>query len=110
MPTIQMPVINSPITRRQASSTSSVPKVDEKVDRAALDGANEALPKVDLTPAVKQLVLEFLNVLINDYGCDDKNSMLTDRTFSRPGRPEIPISTGNVIWRSTSSSGTIRTD
>ena len=63
------------------ASVSSVPKVDEKVDRAALDAANAALPKVDLTPAVKQLVLEFLNVLINDYGCDDKNSMLTDRTF-----------------------------
>lgn len=63
------------------ASVSSVPKVNEKVDRAALDGANDALPKVDLTPAVKQLVLAFLNVLINDYGCDDKNSMLTDRTF-----------------------------
>jgi len=63
------------------ASVSSVPDVSEKVDRASLDGANEALPKVDLTSAVKQLVLEFLNVLTNDYGCDDKNSMLTDRTF-----------------------------
>ncbi len=64
-----------------ASTSSNVREVDEKVDRAALDAANTAMPKVDLTPAVKQLVLEFLNVLINDYGCDDKNSMLTDRTF-----------------------------
>lgn len=63
------------------ASASSAPKVTDKVDRAALDGANGTLPKIDLTPAVKQLVLEFLNVLINDYGCDDKNSMLTDRTF-----------------------------
>ena len=63
------------------ASISRAPEIDEKVDRAALDAANEALPKVDLTPAVKQLVLEFLNVLINDYGCDDKNSLLTDRTF-----------------------------
>lgn len=63
------------------ASTSSGPEITEKVDRSALDEANAALPKVDLTPAVKQLVLEFLNVLINDYGCDDKNSMLTDRTF-----------------------------
>jgi MoxR-like ATPase len=63
------------------ANVSRAPEIDEKVDRAALDAANEALPKVDLTPAVKQLVLEFLNVLINDYGCDDKNSLLTDRTF-----------------------------
>ena len=62
-------------------SVSTPPELTEKVPRAALDEANAALPKVDLTPAVKQLMLEFLNVLINDYGCDDKNSMLTDRTF-----------------------------
>lgn len=49
-----------------ASTSSNVREVDEKVDRAALDAANTAMPKVDLTPAVKQLVLEFLNVLIND--------------------------------------------
>ena len=26
-------------------------------------------------------MLEFLNVLLNDYGCNDSNSLLTDRTF-----------------------------
>ena len=36
---------------------------------------------MDLTAAVKQLLLEFLSVLLNDYGLTDKNSLLTDRTF-----------------------------
>jgi MoxR-like ATPase len=56
-------------------------EIAEKVDRLVLDGANAAIPKVDLTPAVKQLLLEFLNVLLNDYGLNDSNSLLTDRTF-----------------------------
>ena len=52
-----------------------------RVTRAVLDSATELLPKVDLTAAVKDLLLEFLNVLLNDYGCNDGNSLLTDRTF-----------------------------
>jgi MoxR-like ATPase len=57
------------------------PEVEQKVDRLVLDGANALLPKVELTAAVKQLLLEFLNVLLNDYGLTDKNSLITDRTF-----------------------------
>ena len=57
------------------------PDVEQKVNRLVLDNANALLPKVDLTAAVKQLLLEFLNVLLNDYGLTDKNSLLTDRTF-----------------------------
>ena len=51
------------------------------MNRLVLDNANVLLPKVDLTAAVKQLLLEFLSVLLNDYGLTDKNSLLTDRTF-----------------------------
>lgn len=57
------------------------PEVAAKVNRAVLDDAHTLLPAVDLTDAVKQLLLEFLNVLLNDYGLDDTNSLLTDRTF-----------------------------
>jgi MoxR-like ATPase len=57
------------------------PEVEQQVNRAALDDAYTTLPTVDLTPPVKQLLLEFLNVLLNDYGLDDSNSLLTDRTF-----------------------------
>ena len=56
------------------------PDVEHKVNRLVLDNAN-AVAKVDLTAAVKQLLLEFLSVLLNDYGLTDKNSLLTDRTF-----------------------------
>jgi MoxR-like ATPase len=57
------------------------PEVVQKTDRAALDRANAALPRVDLTATVKQLLLDFLSVLLNDYGLNDSNSLLTDRTF-----------------------------
>jgi MoxR-like ATPase len=52
-----------------------------KVNRAVLDAANATVPEVDLTAQVKQLLLEFLNVLLNDYHLNDSNSLLTDRTF-----------------------------
>jgi MoxR-like ATPase len=52
-----------------------------KVNRAVLDTANATVPQVDLTAQVKQLLLELLNVLLNDYHLNDSNSLLTDRTF-----------------------------
>ena len=57
------------------------PEVEHKVDQSVLDGANTLLPSVDLTQPLKQLLLEFLSVLLNDYGLTDKNSLITDRTF-----------------------------
>jgi MoxR-like ATPase len=57
------------------------PEATVKVNRSVLAEAHELLPAVDLTEAVKQLLLEFLNVLLNDYGLNDTNSLLTDRTF-----------------------------
>ncbi|MGQ4809639.1 ATPase RavA [Candidatus Entotheonellaceae bacterium PAL068K] len=58
-----------------------VPEITEKTDRVVLDRAYTSLPHVDLSAAVKHLLLEFLNVLLNDYGLNDSNSLLTDRTF-----------------------------
>jgi MoxR-like ATPase len=52
-----------------------------KVNRAVLDAANATVPQIDLTAEVKQLLLELLNVLLNDYHLNDSNSLLTDRTF-----------------------------
>src|SRR2546426_5940588 len=52
-----------------------------KVSRAVLDAASVLVPQVDLTAPVKQLLLELLNVLLNDYNLNDSNSLLTDRTF-----------------------------
>jgi len=56
-------------------------QLSPKVSRVILDAANTAVPQVDLTAPVKQLLLELLNVLLNDYNLNDSNSLLTDRTF-----------------------------
>jgi MoxR-like ATPase len=56
-------------------------RVSPHVSRGLLDAASATLPKVELTAPVKQLLLEFLNVLLNDYGLNDSNSLITDRTF-----------------------------
>ncbi|MGE3536094.1 MAG: AAA family ATPase [Candidatus Tectimicrobiota bacterium] len=56
-------------------------RVEPKVSRTVLDEANAAVPRVDLTTEVKQLLLELLNVLLNDYNLNESNSLLTDRTF-----------------------------
>jgi MoxR-like ATPase len=56
-------------------------KLSPKVSRAVLDAASVTVPKIDLTAPVKQLLLELLNVLLNDYNLNDSNSLLTDRTF-----------------------------
>ncbi|MBM3225191.1 MAG: MoxR family ATPase, partial [Candidatus Tectomicrobia bacterium] len=55
--------------------------ISPKVSRAILDAANALVPQVDLTAEVKQLLLELLNVLLNDYNLNESNSLLTDRTF-----------------------------
>lgn len=63
------------------AASTMAPSIDGKVQRMVLDDANTVLPTVDLTAEVKQLLLDFLSVLLNDYGLDDSNSLLTDRTF-----------------------------
>lgn len=52
-----------------------------KVTRVVLDEATALLPKVNLTVEVRNLLLELLSTLINDYNLTEKNSLLTDRTF-----------------------------
>jgi len=56
-------------------------QMSPKVSRPILDQANTLVPQVDLTGEVRQLLLELLNVLLNDYNLNESNSLLTDRTF-----------------------------
>ncbi|MCZ6875094.1 MAG: AAA family ATPase [bacterium] len=63
------------------AASSTTERITDKVERAVLDEANSVLPTVDLTAELKQLLLDFLSLLLNDYGLDDNNSLLTDRTF-----------------------------
>jgi len=50
-------------------------------DRAALDAAYAALGGVDFPRAPREALLEVLRILRAEYGCDETNSLLTDRTF-----------------------------
>jgi MoxR-like ATPase len=50
-------------------------------DRAALDAAYAALAGVAVPPRVREALLELLRILRAEYGCDEGNSLLTDRSF-----------------------------
>ncbi|HEY8123651.1 MAG TPA: MoxR family ATPase [Myxococcota bacterium] len=50
-------------------------------DRAALDAAYAALAGVAVPQAVRDALLEVLRILRAEYGCDETNSLLTDRSF-----------------------------
>ena len=50
-------------------------------DRAALDVAFAALARVEFPQRVRDALLELLRILRAEYGCDETNSLLTDRTF-----------------------------
>ncbi len=50
-------------------------------DRAALDAAFAALPRVAVPPAVRAALLELLRILRVEYDCSETNSLLTDRSF-----------------------------
>jgi MoxR-like ATPase len=50
-------------------------------DRSALDAAHAALAGVAVPQRVRESVLEALRIFRAEYGCDESNSLLTDRTF-----------------------------
>ncbi len=50
-------------------------------DRASLDAAYAALARVAVPQRVREALLEALRILRAEYGCDESNSLLSDRTF-----------------------------
>jgi MoxR-like ATPase len=50
-------------------------------DRAALDAAYGALARVEVPLRTRDALLEVLRILRAEYGCDETNALLTDRTF-----------------------------
>jgi len=50
-------------------------------DRAALGAAHAALAAVAVSLRTRNALLEALRILRAEYGCDETNSLLTDRTF-----------------------------
>jgi MoxR-like ATPase len=49
--------------------------------RAELDAVFESLAAVEVPSRVREALLEFCRILVAEYGCDESNSLLTDRTF-----------------------------
>lgn len=49
--------------------------------RADLDTLHERLARVVLPAAVKDALLEVLRILVHEHGCNEVNSLLTDRSF-----------------------------
>jgi len=49
--------------------------------RAELDAVFESLAAVEVPARVREALLEFCRILVAEYGCDESNSLLTDRTF-----------------------------
>jgi MoxR-like ATPase len=69
------------VERAAAGSLAPDARARAVCDRAALDAAHAALPGVAFPRAVQAALLEVLRVLRAEYGCDETNSLLTDRTF-----------------------------
>ncbi|REJ76488.1 MAG: MoxR family ATPase [Acidobacteria bacterium] len=51
------------------------------IGRAELDAAYSLLPSVAVPRPVRVALLEFLRSLVVEHGCDETNSLLTDRSF-----------------------------
>lgn len=50
-------------------------------DRNILDRVHEDLQKVEVSDRIKDALLDIFRVLVVDHGCDETNSLLTDRSF-----------------------------
>jgi MoxR-like ATPase len=69
------------VTRAAAGALADDAQAPPVCSRAALDAAFAALAEVAVPPSAQQALLEALRILRAEYGCDETNSLLTDRTF-----------------------------
>jgi MoxR-like ATPase len=69
------------VDRAADGSLAEDPAARVVCDRAALDAAFAALARVAVPPRVREALLELLRILRVEYGCDDSNALLTDRSF-----------------------------
>ena len=56
-------------------------EVPQRVSREVFDEYYERLGSVDIPPAVQEALANFVATLIEDYGCNETNSLISDRTF-----------------------------
>jgi MoxR-like ATPase len=57
------------------------PEPESVCDRGTFDRAFTALERIIVPDGVKRALLEIYQTLVLDYGCDETNSLLTDRSF-----------------------------
>lgn len=69
------------VDRAADGSLVEQPTARAVCDRAALGVAFAALARVEVPPRVREALLEVLRILRVEYGCDDSNALLTDRSF-----------------------------
>jgi MoxR-like ATPase len=69
------------VSRAASGALADDPQASAVCDRASLDAAYAALAGVAVPERVRAALLEVLRILRAEYGCDEANALLTDRTF-----------------------------
>ncbi len=69
------------IDRFVEGSVKEEHRTEAVCDRATLDAIHEDLQKVEVPDSVKGALLDIFRVLVHEHGCDETNSLLTDRSF-----------------------------
>jgi MoxR-like ATPase len=57
------------------------PEAEAVADRATFDHLYGELGRIEISRGVIDALLDALRALVTDYGCDETNSLLTDRSF-----------------------------
>ncbi|MBM4383033.1 MAG: MoxR family ATPase [Deltaproteobacteria bacterium] len=69
------------VERAASGALAEDPRASAVCDRGALDAAFAAIARIAVPPRARDALLEALRILRAEYGCDETNSLLTDRTF-----------------------------
>jgi MoxR-like ATPase len=69
------------VDRFSEGSVAEHPEVAIACSREALDELHAALPRIVVPDAVKEALLDVFQRLVIEYGCNETNALLTDRSF-----------------------------
>ncbi len=69
------------VDRFADGSVQEQPRTQPVLQRADLDEIYATLPDVEFGAPLKDALVEFLRRLVVDHGCNETNSLLTDRSF-----------------------------
>lgn len=69
------------VDRYVAGNLREAPEVSVRADAAALDALHAGLARVSVPEVVRDALLDVFRRLAIEYGCDETNALLTDRSF-----------------------------